>query len=230
MKVKKIIICAIELVFVILIIVSLFKIFNWKKDTSENKKILDKLSNTVKIDKNNDKYVVDFKSLKESNLDNIEYPIVKSSNNSYYLTHNFEKKYNVAGWPFADYKNKFDDTDKNIVIYGHNMKDGSMFGTLNNILTKEWQDKEENHKIILITENSQYTYLVFSTYKIENEEYYINTEFNNDNEYVEFLNTIKDRSNYNYNVELNSSDKILTLSSCASNNKYRVVLHAKREM
>ena len=239
MKKKKIIVFIIEISLIGLIIFSLFKIFNWGKDNYENKKILDNLVNSVKVDKKNNKYIVDFKSLKEKNSDtiayikvngtNIEYPVVKSNDNSYYLRRNFEKKYNVAGWPFADYKNKFDGNDKNIVIYGHNMKDGSMFGTLKKTLTTSWQENTENHKIILVTENNQYTYTVFSTYKIENEEYYIKTNFNSDDEYNEFLNTIKKRSNYDYNVTLNSDDQVLTLSSCANNNKYRIVLHAKKD-
>ena len=61
-----------------------------------------------------------------------EYPVVKGSNNSFYLNHCFDKSYNSAGWIFADYRNKFDNTDKNIVIYGHNMRDGSMFGSMLN--------------------------------------------------------------------------------------------------
>ena len=68
------------------------------------------------------------------------------------MNHNFEKKYNIAGWIFADYKNNFDKTDKNIVIYGHNRKDGSMFGTLKNILKEEWYSNEENFVIDFITE------------------------------------------------------------------------------
>ena len=59
---------------------------------------------------------------------------MKGNDNSFYLNHNFEKKWNVAGWVFADYRNRFDETDKNIIIYGHNGKDGSLFGTLENVL------------------------------------------------------------------------------------------------
>ena len=77
----------------------------------------------------------------------MEYPVVRSTNNSFYLNHSFDKSKNLAGWIFADYKNKFDNTDKNIVIYGHNMRDDSMFGSLKNILNSDWYDNEENTNI-----------------------------------------------------------------------------------
>lgn len=102
-----------------------------------------------------------------------------------------------------------------------------MFGTLKNVLNKEWYEKEENHRVVLVTENGTYYYKVFSTYSIIPEDYYINTIFNNDDEYHKFIDIIKSRSNYDYNVEVNTSDKILTLSSCIGDGKKRVVLHAK---
>ena len=156
----------------------------------------------------------------------IEYVIVQSKNNDYYLTHNIEKKYNKAGWVFADYRNKLDGTDKNIVIYGHNMKDNSMFATLENILKEEWYKKEENYIVEFITAKGSQKYQVFSTYKIKNEDYYIKTEFQ-DNEFEEFINKIKNRSIKNFNIDITKEDNILTLSTCADNNKYRIVLHAK---
>ena len=145
----------------------------------------------------------------------------------YYLKHNFNKEYNIAGWIFADYHNKFDETDKNIVIFGHNTKNGSMFGTLKNVLDKSWQENKDNLEITLVTEKEQYKYQVFSTYSITPEDYYINTIFNSDDEYSKFINKIKSRSNYDYNIEVDSSDKVLTLSNCIGDGKKRVVLHAK---
>ena len=122
----------------------------------------------------------------------------------------------------------FDGSDKNIIIYGHNTYDGSMFGTLRNILDNEWKSNKENLKITLVTEKDTYYYEVFSTYIIDPEEYYINTTFNTDNEFNKFIKTIKARSNYDYNIDLNVSDTILTLSSCSSlDGSKRIVLHAK---
>jgi len=69
---------------------------------------------------------------------------LKTKNNEFYLNHSFDKSENLGGWIFADCKNKFNGTDKNIVIYGHNMKDNSMFGTMQKILNPEWYNNEEN--------------------------------------------------------------------------------------
>lgn len=226
-----IIICLIGLIY------SLINIINWKKDVDDNKDILEEIKENIITNEENDLIKIDFKSLKEQNSDtiayikvngtNIDYVVVKGNDNSYYLNHNFNKEYNVAGWIFSDYHNKFDETDKNIVIFGHNTKNGSMFGTLKNVLDKSWQENKDNLEITLVTEKEQYKYQVFSTYSIIAEDYYINTLFNSDGEYSRFINEIRSRSNYDYNVEVNSNDKILTLSSCIGDGKKRVVLHAK---
>ena len=147
--------------------------------------------------------------------------------NIYYLKHNFNKESNSAGWIFADYKNKVDGTDKNLVIYGHNMRDDSMFGSLKNILNDDWHNEEENKYVTFVTENDNSIYEVFSVYQVADEDYYITTDFK-DNEFNDFIKTINSRSKFDFDVDVNENDNILTLSTCANNNKYRVVLHAKK--
>lgn len=241
--VRKILVTMILLLSISTMIFSGIKIYNWWNENRQTRKIIDKISNKIIVNEsqsNNDKnkYTVDFESLKQTNNDivgwlkvegtKIEYLVVKTTNNKYYLSHSFDKKYNSVGWIFMDYTNKLDGTDKNVVIYGHNRKDGSMFGTLKNILNKDWYNNPDNKYIHFITENENSIYEVFSVYKIEKEDYYITTNFNNDNEYEKFINKIKSRSIKDFGVEITSNDKILTLSTCADNNKYRVVLHAKK--
>lgn len=244
MKKKRILNIAIYLILFLILICSGFKLYFWYKDKKNNDETTEQLKNNVKLEKikkdnsNNEKYIVDFKKLKSENSDvvayikvnntNIEYPIVKTSNNNFYLNHSFDKSKNSRGWIFADYKNKFDNTDKNIVIYGHNMRDESMFGSLKNILNEEWYNNAENKNITFLTEKENYIYKVFSIYKIESEDYYIKTNFKNDEDYEKFLNTIKNRSIKNFDINLNINDKIITLSTCANNNKYRIVLHTKK--
>lgn len=195
-----------------ILIYSGIKIFKWYKDKTNNNKIAEQIKSTVIVE--------------EENGD--EYPVVKGTNNSFYLNHCFDKSNNSAGWIFADYRNKFDNTDKNIVIYGHNIRDGSMFGSMLNILNAKWYENEENTNITLYTENEKCMYKVFSIYKIENEDYYIKTEFKNDNEFEDFIKTLKKRSIKDFNVDVSKDDNILTLSTCANNNKYRVELHSKK--
>lgn len=229
--------------FIILLVLSVTKINEWKKDNKKNEFIKAEIQEAVIIQDNDNvkeeqTYKVDFAALKEINSDvvgwlevpgtNVKYSVVKTSNNDYYLKHNFNKEYNSSGWIFADYNNKVDDTDKNLVIYGHNVKDNSMFGSLKNILNEEWYNNEDNYNIKFITENSNELYKVFSVYKIEVEDYYIQTEFSSSKTFDNFVKTLKKRSIKNFNEDVSAEDNILTLSTCANNNKYRIVLHAKK--
>lgn len=239
--VQKIIVIIILLFFISIMIFTGIKIFNWLKENKQNKDILDDISDSITIDEeldNIDKYNVNFTSLKQTNSDtiawikvsgtDIEYPVVKTTNNDYYMNHSFDKSYNGAGWVFMDYKDKFDGTDKNMVIYAHNRRDGSMFGTLKNILTEEWQNNEENYIIPFITENEKAEYQVFSVYRIEKEDYYITTDFSSDNKFQNFIDKIKSRSFKDFGIDVTSEDQVLTLSTCANDNRYRIVLHAKK--
>ena len=184
------------------------------------------------------KYAVDFNGLKSINPDtkawikvngiDIDIPVVQGKDNSYYLKHSFDRSYNVCGWAFADYRNKLDGTDKNIVIFGHNRKDGNMFSQMSAILNSNWYDETENKNVTFITEGGEATYEVFSIYQIDVEDYYIKTYFNSEEEYKDFLNIIKSRSTKDYNSNLTTKDRILTLSTCGKDNKHRIVLHAKK--
>lgn len=231
----------IYLILIGLLIYSRIKIFKWNKENSNNNNITDKINEAVTVEKNSEgkeDFNINFNTLKKQNEDtvawikvnntNVKYPVVKAKDNSFYLTHSFDKSNNSAGWIFADYKNKFDDTDKNIVIYGHNRRDGSMFSSLKNALNPNWYNNDLNRNILLYTENEEYNYEIFSIYKIESEDYYIKTEFNDENDFEDFLNTITKRSVQDFGVNVSKDDSILTLSTCANNNKYRVVIHAKK--
>src|SRR5574344_892497 len=97
---------------------------------------------------------VDLNALRQQNSDtrawlqvtgtNINYPVVQTTNNEYYLKHSFDKSYNSAGWVFADFRNKLDGTDRNTIFYAHARSDGSMFGSLKNILSSSWVSDDNN--------------------------------------------------------------------------------------
>lgn len=158
----------------------------------------------------------------------INYPVVQASTNSYYLNRDFNKRKNSMGWIFMDYRNNAKDLDKNTIIYGHNIKQGIMFGTLKYALNSSWYKKESNQVITFNTPTKNMKWRIFSIYRIPATEDYLKTEFENDEEYMEFLNMLKNRSIYNFNVELNESSKILTLSTCFSHTT-RHVVHAVLE-
>lgn len=204
-----------------------------------NKDLLDKVVNIdYPYDSLNIKtYVINFSALKEMNIDTIgwvkvmntyvDYPIVQSKDNSYYLTHNFLKEYNSAGWVYADYKNNFFDLDKNTLIYGHNRRNNSMFGSLDNILKKEWYENPENKYIFFATTNNYYIAEIFSVYKISAEGLSIPLSFEGDNDFYDYIDTIKNRSIYNFDTPISAVDNIITLYTCDDNNDYRILLHAK---
>ena len=179
---------------------------------------------------------VDINKLKGKNSDtvgwinvnntNINYPYVQYKDNDYYLTHSYDKSYNEAGWVFMDYRNDSNLNNKNTILYAHSRLDKTMFGSLSKTLKSNWYTNKDNHIIRLSTENENTLWQIFSVYKIEEESYYITTSFASDSKYQEFLNTIKGRSLYDFNSNITSDDKILTLSTCYSDTE-RTVVHAK---
>ena len=179
---------------------------------------------------------VDFSELKKINSEtvgwiqvggtNINYPFVQASDNKFYLIHQFDKKYNTAGWVFMDYRNNSKDFDKNTILYAHGRLNKTMFGSLRNVVKKEWYSNKSNYYVKLSTEYENTLWQVFSTYQIKTTSDYLYTTFGDDTEYLDFLNMLKNRSVYDYKVEMTSSDKIITLSTC-HNDTDKIVLHAK---
>ncbi len=179
---------------------------------------------------------VDFEELLNDNSDtvgwiqvngtNINYPIVQTTNNDYYLTRAFDKSYNDAGWVFMDYRNDAEDFNKNTIIYAHSRLDKTMFGSLKNILRSGWLDNSDNYVIKLSTPYENTLWQVFSVYHLPTTSDYLKVEFNSDSDYNDFLNMISSRTAYNFGTSVNTDDKILTLSTCYANDE-KLVVHAK---
>ena len=242
---KKIPIYLLILLIILIFIVffTFYKIINWYNDGKITKinqnKILTKIKiNEIKTDfKDNNTFIdVNLADLKKMNNDvvgwlkvngtNINYPYVKTDNNTFYLTHSIDKSKNSAGWVFLDYRNNSDNYDKNNIIYAHARVDKTMFGSLKDALTKEWFNKEEEKiiKTSTLTENS--IWQIFSVYKINNTTDYLNINFKDEDEFLKFSNKLKERSIFNFNIDINKDDKILTLSTCYNKN-VKTVMHAK---
>ena len=222
-------------------IFALLKSFLYISEGNSNKEIMQEINNNIKTENevtaNDFNYIINFDELKEKNSDaigfielpdtNIRYAVVQSKDNNFYLYHNFNKKKNSSGWIFADYRNKLDGSDKNVIIYGHNMRNGTMFSNLKDYLNPNWYEEKTHNIIYFIMPNNYCKYEIFSVYEIENENYYLKTNFNSD-EFTNYINTVKSRSVINFDVKINDNDSILTLSTCGSTNDYRIVLHAKK--
>ena len=179
---------------------------------------------------------VDFSKLKEKNQDtvafihventNINYPVVQSNNNTYYLNHAFDKSKNDAGWVFMDYRNQIQKFD-NMVIYGHGRLGTTVFGSLKNILSKKWQNNKDNYIVKLSTPTTNMVFQIFSIYTIKAESYYIQTSFATIKEKEAFIQEMKKRNTAPIDVEVNASDQLITLSTCQNNNGGRIVVQAK---
>lgn len=182
-------------------------------------------------------YDVDFTNLIQKNSDtvafihmdqtNINYPVVQTTNNTYYLGRAFDKTKNDAGWVFMDYRNNINSLSDNTVIYGHGRLDKTVFGSLKNALTKEWQEQKDNYVIWLSTPTENMMFQIFSIYTIQSESYYIKTNFASTEEKEEWLNTMQERNISPKKTKTTVSDKILTLSTCLNNTGGRIVVQAK---
>lgn len=179
---------------------------------------------------------VDFNELKKKNSDTIaflnvsgtkvNYPVVQTSNNSYYLNHAFDKSKNSAGWVFLDYRNDIKNFQDNTIIYAHGRVDKTMFGSLKNALKNEWYSNKDNHIIYLSTISEGTIWQVFSVYVVPTETYYLTSSFGSNDSKNKFIEKIVSRSVYSFNTDVDINDKFLTLSTCY-NEKEKLVIHAK---
>lgn len=157
----------------------------------------------------------------------VNYPVVWTSNNSYYLNHDFNRNLNSLGWIFMDYRNNPYELQQNTVIYGHNVSKAKiMFGNLSAALSPNWYTKKSNQIITFNTENADMKWQIFSIYKILATNDYLYSEFDTQEAFLDFANRMKSRSIYDFGVEIHENDKMLTLSTCQNSGKNRLVIHA----
>ena len=157
---------------------------------------------------------------------NIDYPVVKTTDNDYYLDHNYEKKYDYNGWVFMHYYNSTHNLDKNTIIFAHNrFYSGIMFGTLNEVTKDTWYNNTKENLITFNTLYDNMQFEVFSIYKTNITADYLKTTFDSDLEWNNFIKMIRERSMFQSNVNVGTNDKIITLSTCLDNDT-RLVVHA----
>lgn len=201
------------------------------EDDDETYEVKDDKSNIYNIYSSYTKDSINFQDLYAINGDtegwlivqgtDINYPIVRAEDNDFYLNHSFDQSYNISGWVFMDYRNRAKKLSQNTIIYAHNTKNRTMFGTLKNLLSSS-----DEHIVELITPDYKSVWKVFSVYTIPATSDYLTTAFSTKSEYREFLDLIIGRSKFDYATPVDTEDKILTLSTC-HNHYSRTVVHAK---
>ena len=149
----------------------------------------------------------------------IDYPVVQGEDNDYYLRHLYDGTENAAGCLFVDCRNSSDFSDKNSIIYGHNMQDGSMFASLKNYGKQEYF--REHSKMLLITPNRTFRVEIFAAFRADPAEHDTDkspwlTCWSEDASYEEWLKEMQQRSLIKSDVVPDPGDKVLTLSTCTS--------------
>lgn len=239
--VDKIISIIILIVCIIGLIYSGSKLYKWLLNNIKSNKVMTEINNIAGVsditkDQNpGASFGINFEALRAYNPDvvgwiripntSVSYSLVQADNNNKYLRHSIDLTWNEFGWPFLDYTNKPDFTDKNTVIYGHNIVSGLMFADLTHIYNGVLGNDVEID--IYRSDYRLLTYKVFSTYVYDPEAYYLTTKFYSDEAYSTYLSTMISRSVINFNQSVGIDDTIITLSTCTSDAKRRIVVHAK---
>ena len=160
-------------------------------------------------------------------LPDISYPIVQGTDNDYYLHHTYKKEEVFAGSIFVDCKNSKDFSDQNTIVYGHNMKNGSMFGTLKQYKLQETIDKSPYFWII--TPDEAYKYKIFAVYtaNVDGDTYTLIK--GPGTETVEYGESMKSKSDIDMGeYEFKQTDKMVTLSTCTGDSATRFVVQGVR--
>jgi len=181
-------------------------------------------------------FTVDFEKLKEINSEvvawirfeepsQISYPVVKGPDNSKYLKTTFEGNTNAAGTLFVDVDNSGDFTDRNTFIYGHNMKNGSMFGQLRKYKNKDF-GKEHPYFYIYTPDGKETTYQVFAVSVVKDTSESYRKWYNTDEEFLDYIKYIRSISGYKTDVEVGVDSKIVSLSTCTNvSDDERLLVH-----
>ena len=170
---------------------------------------------------------IDFDQLQQENPDiyawitvpgtDVDYPIVqKEGDNGYYLNHNINGDKDTAGAIYTEDYNHKDFEDPNTVIYGHNMKNGTMFRTLHNYEDRSFFD--ENREVLIYMPGEIRHYQIFAAYVYDNRHLLLNFDFDDPDVYQSYLNTvssIRDMNSFvDTSMEMTVEDKIITMSTC----------------
>lgn len=155
------------------------------------------------------KNIVGWVSVDGTKLNN---PILQAENNEFYLDRNFKDGFSRAGSVFMDYRNDVNGENRNTILYGHAMKNGTMFGSLKDYLNQDYA--EDNATVYFDTLYEGYDIEVFAAYETTIDFYYIETDFETDDQFEAYIEQVRERSVIDMPIEVTADDEILTLSTC----------------
>jgi len=206
----------------------LLKIFlEYHRGESEYEKIQESVIQEEAVPSGEEtRFSVDFAKLKEINSDTaawlrfdepaqISYPVVKGSDNSKYLHTTFEGKKNAAGTLFMDFENELDFSDRNTFIYGHNMKNGSMFGQLRKYKAKEFCEANP-YFYIYTPDGKETTYQIFAVSIVKDTSEGYQKWYADDKAFLDYVKLVRGLSLYAVDVEVKADAHIVSLSTCTN--------------
>ena len=159
----------------------------------------------------------------------IDYPVVQAEDNNFYLRRNIHGEKATAGTIFMDYKSDALARGVHIILYGHHMRNGTMFKDLVKYKGEDFFQNHENIQYNTLTKEMEWE--VFSVYITKAGFNYRQTEFSSEKKYLEFLHKLEGKSMFKKEIELSEDDQILTLSTCTYEyDDARLVVHARRVM
>ena len=159
----------------------------------------------------------------------VDYPVLQStSDDTYYLNHNIDGSYGKPGCIYTEKINSKDFTNYNTVLYGHNMKNGEMFGCLHDYEDKTFFD--ENPYVYVYTEEKTYVYEIFAAYTATNAHILNTNDFSTQEGFADYLdNVVYNKAltgNFRNDTRVTSDNRIITLSTCTSNSSRRWLVQA----
>lgn len=196
-----------------------------KKDVSAEQQNIEEIAETEPPVQTPEK-TLDWEALRSQNPDiyawvyvpdtGVDYPVVQHpTDNSYYLNHNLDGSKGYPGCIYTENFNRRDFSDAHTVLYGHNLKDKTMFSTLHNFEDPQLFQKE--HYIYLYTEEAAFVYRIFAAYEFSSIHLLDNFDYTNTYVYEDLLRQIMQASgNIRQDVEVTAKDRIITLSTCTA--------------
>lgn len=164
----------------------------------------------------------------------IDYPVMQAADNEYYLSHNFNQEKDNNGCIFLDFQSDFVNRDTNIILYGHNMSSGKMFGSLKNYQEEDFYLEHKEIQFDTIYEKGTYQIMYVFHGQIYKEKeiafkYYQFFDAKSDKEFNSYMESMADLSLYNTGISASFGDQLITLSTCdGSDTTKRFVVVAKR--
>jgi len=142
----------------------------------------------------------------------INYPVVHGSDNDFYLSHLPDQSKNKMGSIFLDYRNQADFSEKNILIYGHNMGSGDLFGSLKNYSNQSYF--EQHDSMYLFTPSADYELLLFAGYVLDSAQEVPPMSFRDAADFEQYKSDIRSRSVFKSDTDIQYGDQLIFLCTC----------------